>query len=279
MIIISCENNSTANKNVRDENLPTRRPPVELLTCEKICNEQKVSLEHQDDGLNFLSFTNFGYMGVGRCRGHALLTQKFSLLASYDENSICTKSDELCLNDYKIGIEKIQLYKPHTFKGVSNLLHFSSIPEVKDILYSIVKRTSHKYSGGMAYIKNPNHENNKINYFNEIKRRLRLNHLPYVGLAGKLTGKHAVLIYASQAINNQDVLCARDPNVLLKQSESCENYFYINDSQVYYQRYGRDSDLMTTFKLTKDEDRRILLYTESLRPLCIENNRSRGLCK
>jgi hypothetical protein len=245
------------------------------ISCEELCKSEKGILNIPDEGFSYLSFTNFGYMGVGRCRGHALLTQKFSLLASYDENDICSKSPKECMDDLKLGIKKIQNFETHTFKSVNNLLEFSSIPDVKMILYSIVRSTSHKYSGGRAYIKNTNHENERISTFHEIKRRLSLNNLPYVGVTGSLTGKHAVLIYKTQS----DVLCARDSNVLLDTSEACENYFYIINSDVYYHRYGREPDLMSKFKLSKDEDKRISEYVRVLGPSCIRRNKELKNCK
>jgi hypothetical protein len=250
---------------------------VELVSCEKYCHKNHFE-DLDDDGYSYLAFTNFGYRGVGRCRGHALLTQKMSILASFRESGGCDLQTKECIQIYREGIQKIKKFKYHRFQGFKNLYEFSSHPKIKKLLKAIVAGTSNRYKAGRGFIKNPIYDSKELNTFHELKRRLSLGHLPYVGVLGRLTGAHALVLYADTFQGGQNILCARDPNFKNSRMEDCENYFFEQEANIYFQRLGKKPDKMYRFSLTKDEDIRIKRYMSALTKNCIEVSLESQLC-
>jgi len=294
LLLVSCKENdlkfvSESLQNIdhtleTDRSTPTRSRPTgenpsqEVMSCKKFCKKNHF-LELEDDGFYYLGFTNFGYRGIGRCRGHALLTQKMTILARFNDEPSCDLETPECLDEFKDGIKKITSFQTHTFKGFKNLLEFSSHPKILPLLRNIVAGTSNRYKAGPGYIKNPEFESEQLNTFYEIKRRISLGQLPYVGVLGTLTGAHALVTYHDTYLGDQNILCAKDPNFRSTHAQNCENYFFEHEGEIYFQRLGRDPDKMLRFNLTNDEDSRVKRYQTALSKRCLEDSRQATLCK
>ena len=260
------------------EPAPTE-PLPELKSCELYCYDS-LSFRPLITGYDYLSFENFGYRGIGRCRGHALVTQKFNMLANFDDSSAaCDLSEDSCWQDVLSQIKLILSYQVQTIKGYKDLYDFSQQKRVKTYLRSIVAGTSHRYQAIDSKLQVRHYANQKLNTFYDLVRRVNLNHQPYVGVVGNLTGAHALLIYDVKSIQGKKILCARDPNIVLDYPEECETYIFIRDQKIHYRRYDRKIDELGVFKITSDEDQRVKLYENALRAWCIESSKADGLCK
>lgn len=250
-----------------------------LQACQSFCQQQKNQFYRAESGYSYLSFPNFGFRGIGRCRGHALVTQRFSLLARYDDSvGSCPLNLQTCLGSIKRGIDSIMQYQSHTFEGFSDLYDLSSVPEISAYLKSYVRGISHRYSAVAAQIEVNEYKNEFMNIFYELKRRVLLNQLPYVGVYGKITGSHALLVYAFKQ-DKRDLLCVRDPNIVLGSSENCDHKIYHDGIDVFYQRYDRQPDRLSSFSLTSDEDVRVSRFSAVLYDQCLREASARGDCK
>jgi hypothetical protein len=269
-----------ANDTTTDEPNPKPEPvpPVlELPTCKKLCSKNHFS-DLIDDGFSYLSFTNFGHRGVGRCRGHALVTQKMSILGQFSGGHRCDLEKQSCLAMYKSGIDKIVNYKTFEFIGFSNLLELSSEPKLQRYLRSIVANTSHRYRAVQGFMANRAYDTEQMNMYSELIRRVTKSQLPYVGVLGQLTGAHALLVYKTQFQSGGTVLCARDPNFKSDTIENCENYFFKDGGKVYFKRHNKPADYMSSFRITSDEDERTRQYHSSLNENCMVKSRAGQLC-
>ncbi len=282
LIFISCRPVTELKKDLTTERrlpLPTKGPASTLPSCANFCREHATDLFSNRDGYSYLAFPNFGYRGIGRCRGHALVTQKFSLMGNFRAGETCDLSTSQCLNEIKNKISDVLNFKVRSFTNFKNLYELSSHPELKTYLHTIIKRISHKYPATASPVEDDSYATRELDVFYELKRRVELGQLPYVGVFGKLTGSHALLIYDTGFANKRDVLCVRDPNIVLGRSENCDDYVYVEDNKVYYQRHDRDADYMSFFQLTSDEDKRVVRYQASLKEYCLASAATQGLCQ
>lgn len=258
----------------------TPEPPTELPLCSEICEKESSIISSNLEGFSYLGFANFGYRGIGRCRGHALLTQKMSILAKFESKGGCDLMDADCLSDLYQGIDKILRFETHTFNGFDSLYEFSSNPAVMSYLRQYVQSVSHRYTASGVLIKDGQHNDRRLNVFYELAKRSELGHLPYVGVIGPLTGSHALLITKTEYLDGGKILCVRDPNIVFGYAEDCSNYVFVGDDyKVYYKRYDRNPDLLSKFELTNDEDRRVRIYTNKLHKQCIAKSLAAGECK
>lgn len=257
---------------------PEPTPEPTKPNCEVLCANPLKQVQ-QSNGFDYLSFPNFGYRGIGRCRGHALVMQRFSLLAKFDNTtSACDTTNEFCWLKIKSKIDRILSYQASTINGYSDLFEFSSDRRVRAYLWSIVAGTSHRYRAVDAKISVRRFENPHMNIFYELKKRVELGQLPYVGVVGPQTGSHALIVYAVESSSLKPYLCARDPNIVLGVAENCDHKIYFQDNQIYYQRYDRTPDALSFFRITSDEDQRVLRYKTALKTRCMENSREMRLC-
>ena len=88
-----------------------------LIDCEKTCKNDPSIIMANDSGYSYLAFPNFGHWGIGRCRGHAITTQKFSILAHYTSGLGCNIKDKTCLNSLKQKVSKVLNNEFVEFKG------------------------------------------------------------------------------------------------------------------------------------------------------------------
>lgn len=271
--IISCDDNKKK---------PIANGIYKPLICENTCEGKQLLEEksQKDSGFSYLAFPNFGHLGIGRCRGHALLTQKMSLLASFKTGVRCDLEQPHCLNNIKRGVRNIMNFQAHVFTGFKNLREFSNTPKIKEYLRTIVANTSHRYKTRPAKITIDRFNTIQGNTYGEVQKRLAEGHLPYIGLNGSLTGSHAVLIYREAVIDNRNVLCARDPNFVGDQAESCENYLYMTEQErIFFKRRGKPADFMQSFKLTHDEELRVVRYKKALSIQCVAEIQQNSDCR
>lgn len=293
VFITSCDFNESKkpkDPTIADTNIPSEvpnqedptpeNPPIrELPLCSELCENSNKIIKSNRSGFSYLSFPNFGHRGVGRCRGHALVTQKFSILAKFQKYGGCDLTDSFCLNELKRGVDIVLNYGVYIFKGYESLFELSKEPVISDYLYNKVKLIGHRYSAGPGAIDDPVYDNSNLNVFYELRKRASFGQLPYVGVVGRQTGSHALLVYGVEYHGSMDVLCVRDPNIVLGVKEDCQSFLYVENSQVFYKRLDRSADHLTRFQLTSDEDRRIRRYTLSLHKACIDDSRKQGICR
>ncbi len=211
---------------------------------------------------DYLSFANFGYRGVGRCRGHALLTQELIHFLRFDPRASdewnCWQNTEYCraaiyelLRNTRKGLMVI-------VPGFKNLAEFSSIPLVEAILRGRIISYETRYRARKVPL--PNSNNRSLAVFEEIKKRVRLNQRPYVAINGAFVGAHGVLADKVQ----RNVICVRDPNIIPENGvENCQNYFYQNGETIHYSRDQRPEDTVS-LELTEDEDERARQFQAGL---------------
>ena len=159
------------------------------------------------------------------------------------------------------------------------MYEFSEHPKIAPILRGIVAGTSSRFRAGNGKIENQTYKTPQLNTFYEIKSRVERGEMPYVGVQGLLTGAHAVLAYKVAHVGSHSVLCVKDPNYSSGTAQICEHYFYIVDDEVYFKRADKDSDKMTYFSLTSDEDKRVVKYKAALKAQCLRESKAAKLCK
>jgi len=254
------------------------KPEENIPRCFEFCSTKTI-LNHDVSGYSYLAFPNFGHRGIGKCRGHAIVTQKMSILGKYKRtNSGCHLNDETCLNSIKKGIDKIMSFQTFEFDSFDSLQELSSVPEIQVHLKNYIKGISHRYRAIAGNIHNPTFDTSEENVFHEIKKRVLEGELPYIGVSGALTGNHALLAYRiDKTFNNR--ICVRDPNIVLDEVEDCQNFVYLNNGVVYYSRHGSYLDKINQFSLTSDEDMRASKYKKAHTSNCIEVSLKKNLCR
>lgn len=282
IVTFSCNKGSDLELNLSSiTNKPESRSQAKP-QCQSICSEDSRVLKGNDHAWNFLAFKNFGHRGVGRCRGHAIVSQKMSELANFDGVLDC-KPNSLsiaCKKDISHGINQVMNFQVYQFSGFKNLYEFSSHPYVAEILKFFIKTTNHRYSAVNSYREDLNYDSEDDITFFEIIRRVKDNQLPYIGIKGQTIGNHAVLGYQLDFKNSKDIICVRDSNIIAESiGEHCENFIYRENGNIYYQRENQIPTILYTFSLTSDEDARVSLYISSRHRFCIEDNLRKNQCK
>jgi hypothetical protein len=289
-VVVACNQGKSENQDVGvvvDNPAPNPNPddPVNIPLCETICDKNSSILKGNDNDLNYMSFQNFGYRGVGRCRGMAIVGQKMAELAQFDNSGeSCDTKDmsKSCKENLTMAVEEVMDFKVTTIKGFASLYHFSNHPQVQLMLKSYVRGISHRYRAVRAHIEDPIYENEKINIFYEIQRRVKLNQQPYIGVKGvKALGHHALLAYENDIRDSRDIICVRDSNIIPdpNEGERCQNYIFHQNGNVYYHRLERDDEFLTIFSLTNDEDKRVANYIQARYDYCIDSNYQAGNCR
>jgi hypothetical protein len=240
---------------------PQPLPPVSTRNCVPGgLPEEHVRAE------DYLSFPNFGYRGVGRCRGHAILTQKLLLLLRFDPRQgtlwNCDTDPVACRQDIRAVLDAVEDNKIIVVPGFSTLAEFSAHPVVEAIMRARIISYGSRYSANRLPL--PGDESRSVLVFKEALRRVTLNQIPYLALNGAEVGNHGVLGYAESEKDGKQVLCVRDPNIVPAQGrEECDNYFFQDGDTVRYVRYERPEDTVI-IELTDDEDRRTSEYRRTL---------------
>lgn len=244
---------------------PQARPRPQRPVSNRSCVPGGLPQEHVR-AQDYLAFPNFGYRGVGRCRGHAILSQKLLLLLRFEPNQgtlwNCDTDPVACRQDIRAVLDAVEENKMVVVPGFASLADFSAHPIVQAILRARIIAYGSRYSANRLPL--PGDESRSVLVFKEALRRVRLHQIPYLALNGVEVGNHGVLAYAESVKDGQRVLCVRDPNIVPAQGrEECDNYFFQDEDNVRYVRYARPEDIVSV-ELTDDEDRRTSEYRRTL---------------
>jgi hypothetical protein len=254
--------------------------------CKKMCHDNYQALPETYRTDSYLSFPNYFRGGPGRCRGHAIVTQQFSMLGRFGKGANPDKCGPqnmsgTCAALYKGIIADISTGKKvRDIPGFPSLLAFSSVDPMKNILRSNVQSYSYKYSAGYGYV-GPKEGNRDTNVFLEIFKRAKNNQKPYVGIKTSFGGDHAVLVTGVKYINGAQVLCVSDPNEKdydSFQNPDCEVYIEMKNGRPHYQTSEGSSGL-SKFNIMSDEDDRTVGYVDAWKDWCINEKASDGDCK
>lgn len=259
---------------------------IALGGCVKECKNNFEILKKPDNRqLGYLAFPIPGYLGIGRCRGHALVTQKFNMLANFNSGENKEKCgpqnmSSRCMSIYRQAIRDItEGNKVADIPGFKSLVEFSANRDIYPILYNKVIGYSSSYSAGFAYVdKTSNSRSTDV--FNELWKRAKNRQMPYVGIKGGEISDHAILISSVKVINSQRVLCVSDPN---KRSynplspDNCQNYIYEKTGTVKYVTGSRERTL-SKFNIMADEDFRTDKYVTARKEECMKYKDQQGEC-
>ena len=223
---------------------------------------------------NYLSFENFGSRGVGRCRGHAIVSQKMEMLAKFNKykpHPCLGMDDTSCYRAIYDIISDVINGNINTVGGFDSLYEFSQHPYALKILRSKVAAISHRYSATDAPLESYDHATSNLNVYFDVVRRIKRHHRPYVGIQGKYRiGNHAVIAYKTKS----NRICVRDPNIVIRENtyENCQNYFYLKSGQILYHQTTQSPDEeLLTVSLQTDEDERVQEYIEQHFKNCVSS--------
>ncbi|MBY0517956.1 MAG: hypothetical protein K2P81_13685 [Bacteriovoracaceae bacterium] len=255
LFFISCgqsNNSNSLTEQSQGEPLPEPSPVL--------CREGSLPQSLIRD-VDYLSFPNFGYRGVGRCRGHALLSQKLLLLMRFDPTLQWNCSEENCRELVREYLERIENDEVVIVPGFKSLAAFSAEPVVQFVMKSHIISYGTRYYASPVPL--PNDRPRSLSVFQEALRRVRSHHVPYIALNGAQVGDHGVLAYKISNQKGFKVLCVRDPNIIPDFEERCQNYMFVSDQKIRYVRFDRPEDNVE-LELTDDEDKRVKSYRQVL---------------
>ena len=258
---------------------PSPRPDVKP-KCSEYCNTKNGLLKAVDD-YAFMSFVNFGYRGIGRCRGHAIITQNLSKLAYFDKNDRSCEASDYNSECSSIALEKVKNilnYQAQKIPGFSDIYTLSQHPKINAYLKMRVRSISHKYSARSVRINNPRYEDEFKNIFYEIIRRIEKQHEPYIGIKGFSIGDHALLGYEYKKTSYGDTICVRDSNYIPMYGLNCQSILYMEDDKIFYKRADLSATQLFIFNLMTDEDARVTKYEAAQKSYCLANAPVEGHC-
>lgn len=216
--------------------------------------------------VDFLSFPNFGYRGVGRCRGHALLTQRLLYFFRFNSRAQkdwdCLKDPNDCRLKLQEALRSASRNEVVIINGYKNLRELSQDDYSQVIFRNEILKFPSRYSATPISLTSTLPRQRAL--FKDIKRRLKLNHLPYISIKGQAVGSHGVLAYKKLMKQGKSVICVRDPNIIPRSGrEECLNYFYESESAIRYVRDQRE-DSLVRLEIFSDEEARLSSFRQSL---------------
>lgn len=252
--------------------------PVGGIQSASGCYRDYRALPAYENNKNYLGFENFGVRGVGRCRGHALVSQKMEMLAIFDSqlSHPCLGLDQVsCYNRLYEIISDVLKGNIRRIGGFNSLYRFSQDPIAESILRLKVASTSHRYAADESPMASYEHGSLNKNVFYDLIRRIKLRHRPYVGILGKFRiGNHAVIAYGVKA----NKVCVRDPNIVISKApfEKCQNFFYLKNDELFYHQDNQpiDEELWMA-SLQTDEDERVREYVRLHYEKCLGEKKIR----
>lgn len=258
LLLLGCQDKGAGPLVRLDEELE----PDESLPDAPLCSRgalPKGIVRDQD----FLSFPNFGYRGIGRCRGHALLSQRLLYFMRFDPTSPrewnCEADPLDCQSQFQKKLEAIFDHQIIFIRGYRNLQELSSELALRSLLRSEILRIPDRYSATPIVLNSS--ASRQAALFKEMKRRVRLNHLTYVALKGEEVGAHGVLVYKLQGPHR---VCVRDPNIIPHGGmEDCQSYFTLVGESIFYMRENR-GESMVVAEIFSDEEVRLNSFRQSL---------------
>jgi hypothetical protein len=241
-------------------------------SCSKSCFNDYRALKGKVDNRDYLAFANFGYKGIGRCRGHAIISQMLSELAIFDgkkERCLDGSTATSCLDIYRQQVKNIMQGNVEVIEGFENLYEFSKHPEIQNLLKQYIRSFSHRFNASKIPLPPHHYENDDVAIFYELLQRVKLNQRPYVGIRGINIGDHAVLVHDHSFNSHGNILCVHDSNIILHDGpDHCHNYFYVQEGKIMYQRYQKGSTELFVLSLTQDENIRVAKYIQARYNYC-----------
>ncbi len=229
---------------------------------------------------NYLAFENFGYRGIGRCRGHAIVAQKMDILAKYrvkNPHPCLGQDDQTCYTTLSTLVKKVMSGKVVEIGGFDSLYEFSKDPIARQVLRNRIINIPHRYQAEDSPLEIRDHEVAKVNIFNDIVRRISLKVRPYIAIKGTIRiSSHALIGYKVIESNGSKLICVRDPNVVIRDIpfEDCQNFLYLADNLVYYHQFGFPKDeKLFLISLKTDDDMRTEEYIKAHLEICSKKNR------
>lgn len=228
-------------------------------SCEKLCPKSFDILDRGQKNINSpensLSFNNGDQAFyqqdsnyTGYCWGHALVTQRFNRLAtfnsSYKKPFMGEGEESQRLRQYKFIIEKLDNNEPVEIMGFKNLQEFSSDPEVKDLLQESVKKNWAENAmsmQGLSMVTGSDSQGeeyyNKV--FDDIEYRLKRHQEPAIvfNQVGDASTAHTVLVSDSgvDSATGRRFICVRDNNFDAAKISNCQKKMYLGkDGQLEY---------------------------------------------
>lgn len=216
--------------------------------------------------VDYLNFPNFGFRGIGRCRGHALVSQRLLYFMRFKPQLPrewdCDYDRLDCQAKFREKLNQVSQNKVVIIHGYDNLAELSTDLPLRTMIRSEILKIPHRYTA--VPIKLNDSSPRQVAIFKELQRRVRLNHLTYVSLKGVEVGQHGVLTYSQKRISDREMICVRDSNIIPESGkESCQNYFYLQEGMVYYHRDKRGESVVRV-EVFSDEEVRLNSFRQSL---------------
>lgn len=263
ILLAGCDNDLKTQKVTKPT--PSYKPevsipskPRKLPLCQSYCKDWS---PNNDLTYNTLAFANFGYRGIGRCRGHAILTQKLAQLLVFNQNSTCSSPSDQCQQELKTKLRNaINNYQVVDIEGYKNLLDLSDEDDIQPYLKAIVRGTSNWFSSKRAEIVVKEFDHPNKNIFYDIIRRVELKTRPYLGVVGvQKISSHALLAYDYRFHGSSEVICIEDSNIVADpyRGLDCENYLFYHEQEnaIYYHIRKWNEKLAVVNIYQEDEER------------------------
>ena len=128
LLLISCgaKNSSTTKPNTTQINQESTQP--------KVCLPGALPAEHVRSE-DYLSFANFSFQGIGRCRGHAILTQRLLMLMRFKPsapaNFDCDSEPATCRIKVRALLDQVDNSKVVAVPGFDSLADFPDLRLVR----------------------------------------------------------------------------------------------------------------------------------------------------
>lgn len=270
-------------------------------SCEKLCPEGFDILDRgvdNDAPENSLSFNNgdtafykkdSGYTGY--CWGHAVVTQRFNRLATFNPNYKKPFADEdeksTRIKNYQYIIDKINNNEPVEIMGFKNLKEFSSDPEVKDLLQESVKKNWGENAmsmQGLTMVTSTRSQGEEYysKLFDDIEYRLGKHQEPTIVLnqLGEGSTAHAFLISGSgvDQTTGERYLCARDNNFSAERISNCQKKLYLTKEGTleYHIIPGMPPKAIGNMKVSYTENSNTVEQVKNLKEHCLGLKGCRG---
>lgn len=256
-------------------------------SCDILCPDSFKILDRPGNAAtveNSLSFTNSdGALKnndptyTGYCWGHALVTQRFNRLASFQselpKKFVGVDHEQERLREYKYIISKLNNNEPVDIPGFKNLQEFSSDPEVKNLLLDSVKdewKENAMSAQGISMITGSESQGGEYynQLFDDIEYRVNNHQQPAIVFneVDNVTKAHTLLVSKSGRLSTgQRYLCLLDNNRPPFEGENCFKKMILNhDGTVNYPGWG----FVGKMKLTHGENANTVEQVTNLKEKC-----------
>lgn len=271
-------------------------------SCEKLCprsfeilnRENQASLEAPENSLSFNNGDSAFYEQdsnySGYCWGHALVTQRFNRLATFNSKQpkkfTAEDEDSQRLREYKYIIAKLDNNEPVEISGFKNLKEFSSQPEVKDLLMESVKKNWAQNAmsiQGLSMVTGSNQEDEAYytKLFDDMEERIKNHQAPVMVFngVGEATGAHTVLVknYGVDPKTSERFICIMENKQDADKSNGCQRKMTLTkNGKVEYSFFPRKIGKM---KLSYTENSNTVEQINNLKTHCLNSKDCNGEVK